>query len=413
MFSFHHVLPLFLVVLLPSPFCVGNLLNDTEILNLPILASSSSPKWVNVDYYGAKGDGSDDSQAFKKAWEVACAAKNGILWVPRNRVYLLKPTTFSGPCNSVSTVRIYGTIKASRNPSDYHKSAGHWLLFQNIRNFRVEGSGTIDGSGEIWWKNSCKINPNRPCKDAPTAVTFYGCNYLSVSGIRVQNPQQMHMVFEKCVNVNAWNLKVIAPETSPNTDGIHITDTQNIQVSKSTIKTGDDCISIVDGAANVRVMDIDCGPGHGISIGSLGKHNSRDLVSNVNVNGVRFSGTTNGVRIKTWQGGSGYAKDIVFQNIAMTNVKNPIIVDQNYCDQNKPCNTQWSAVQVENVRYINIKGSSASEEAITFDCSGSFPCKEITLQDIVLVRQSPETAPKASCQNVKLKKLGTVWPACS
>lgn len=48
----------------------------------------------------------------------------------------------------------------------------------------------------------------------------------------------MHVVFQKCVNVRASNLIVTAPEKSPNTDGIHVTDTQNIQIISSTIKTG-------------------------------------------------------------------------------------------------------------------------------------------------------------------------------
>lgn len=40
------------------------------------------------------------------------------------------------------------------------------------------------------------------------------------------------------------------------------------------------------------------------------------------------------------QGGSGYAKNIRFENIAMDNVANPIIIDQNYCDKKKPCGQQ-------------------------------------------------------------------------
>lgn len=40
------------------------------------------------------------------------------------------------------------------------------------------------------------------------------------------------------------------------------------------------------------------------------------------------------------QGGSGYAKNIKFLNIKMQNVTNPIIIDQNYCDQAEPCQEQ-------------------------------------------------------------------------
>lgn len=40
------------------------------------------------------------------------------------------------------------------------------------------------------------------------------------------------------------------------------------------------------------------------------------------------------------QGGSGTASNIKFQNIDMHDVTNPIIIDQNYCDQDKPCKEQ-------------------------------------------------------------------------
>ncbi|MCD7447668.1 hypothetical protein HAX54_032287, partial [Datura stramonium] len=103
---------------------------------------------------------------------------------------------------------------------------------------------------------------------------------------------------------------------------------------------GDDCISIVTGSQKVLATGITCGPGHGISIGSLGAGNSEAHVSDINVNGAKLSGTTNGLRIKTWQGGSGSASNIKFQNVVMNGVKNPIIIDQNYCDQETPCKDQ-------------------------------------------------------------------------
>jgi len=53
-----------------------------------------------------------------------------------------------------------------------------------------------------------------------------------------KDAQQMHVTFEGCFNVIASNLVIRAPGDSPNTDGIHVADTQNIVISNSDIGTG-------------------------------------------------------------------------------------------------------------------------------------------------------------------------------
>jgi polygalacturonase len=52
------------------------------------------------------------------------------------------------------------------------------------------------------------------------------------------NSQQIHMSVEDCTGVELAHLSISAPGTSPNTDGIHITHSKNVQVSDCTIKTG-------------------------------------------------------------------------------------------------------------------------------------------------------------------------------
>jgi polygalacturonase len=67
------------------------------------------------------------------------------------------------------------------------------------------------------------------------------------------------------------------------------------------IHAGDDCVSIQTGCSNVYIHNVNCGPGHGISIGGLGKDNTKAGVSNITVRDVVLHGTMTGVRIKTWQ----------------------------------------------------------------------------------------------------------------
>ncbi|PON34761.1 Glycoside hydrolase [Parasponia andersonii] len=363
----------------------------------------------NVDDFGAKRNGNDDTKAFKKAWKKVCSSNDPAFLVVPQKNYLVKPIKFEGPCKSNLTIQIHGTIEASDDRSDYNDR--HWLVFESVKDLVVEGGGTINGNGNTWWKHSCKINKSLPCKEAPTALTFQRCENLVVRNLTVKDSQQIQVTFNNCKKVKASNLTVTAPGDSPNTDGIHVTHTQDIEISNCVIGTGDDCISIVSGSRNVRARDITCGPGHGISIGSLGSENSEAHVSDVFVSKAKFFETTNGVRIKTWQGGSGTASNIRFQDIEMHNVHNPIIIDQNYCDRKKAWKEQSSAVQVKDVFYQNIKGTSSSKVAVKFDCSESFPCEGIVLHDVELHRERGDNA-RALCDNVELTNIGRVAPLC-
>ena len=76
----------------------------------------------------------------------------------------------------------------------------------------------------------------------------------------------------------------------------------------------------------------------GDSIGSLGWDLQEPGVQNLTVKSVAFRNSDNGVRIKTWaRSSNGFVKDVLFKNIAMSNVKNPILIDQEYCPNNQDC----------------------------------------------------------------------------
>lgn len=70
------------------------------------------------------------------------------------------------------------------------------------------------------------------------ALTFKNCTNLTLSSLRLLNAQQMHVNFQDCNGVEASKLLVVAPEKSPNTDGIHVTRTSNINILESEIRTG-------------------------------------------------------------------------------------------------------------------------------------------------------------------------------
>ncbi|KAK9078270.1 hypothetical protein SSX86_002327 [Deinandra increscens subsp. villosa] len=367
---------------------------------------------LNVKDYGAKGDGiGDDTKVFAEVWKMACSSKvESRIIIPDGSYCLVTPISLGGQCHSKVTLVISGSIVAPSNPGVWDGMDTHkWLYFHNVDHLTVEGGGIINGMGHKWWASSCKTDPKNPCRHAPTALTFHRCNNLVVKNIMIVNGQQMQIAFTTCDRVAVSHLSVFAPAASPNTDGIHISESTNVEVKDTTVRTGDDCISIVGNSSKVHVSRIVCGPGHGISIGSLGESGTCDQVYDVSVRGAFLSDTENGLRIKTWQGGSGFVRNVAFENVWMENVSNPIIIDQYYCDSDKPCPNKTCSVKVENISFVNIRGTSATKEAIVFACSDVYPCEGVYLEDVEIVSAFGGVT-TSSCWQVRGSTSGYVSP---
>ncbi|KAJ7559485.1 hypothetical protein O6H91_04G086900 [Diphasiastrum complanatum] len=368
---------------------------------------------VNVLSYGAVGDGvADDTQAFTSAWKAACAQSDSIIVVPAGLQFLIKPTTFLGPCASGLTFQILGTVIAPGDPSSWSgMNTKTWLVFDSLDGFSMNGGGTIDGRGKKWWTLSCRRDPTNACSSAPTAVLIRRGTSTTIENLTFQNSQQMHLEFLECNGVMASGITINTPCDSPNTDGIHLSFSQAVVIQNSLIGTGDDCISIQSGSANVRIKNVQCGPGHGISIGSLGEDGSVANVKDIILNGATLRGTTNGLRIKSWQGGQGSVSGVQYENVKMVNVANPIIIDQFYgCSKQQYCNNQTLAVQVNGISYRNIHGTSSTPVAVHFACSDTFPCKNLVLQNIDITYVSTKGAAASFCENAHGSSIGPIAP---
>ncbi|XP_074274440.1 polygalacturonase At1g48100 isoform X2 [Silene latifolia] len=384
---------------------------NVPIVEVPTPEIPTGESVFSVLNYGAVGDGTtDDTQAFQDAWEQACKVQSSTMLIPYGYQFLVGPISFSGPyCQKDIIFQVDGTIVAPTNAEAWSSDLMWWMDFTKLVGLTIQGKGTIDGSGSVWWNDASYEAPGDdetqmiiPLNDTilkhppipagsqlsgmssikPTAVRFYGSINVTVTGITIQNSPQCHLKFDNCVGVTVYSITISSPGDSPNTDGIHLQNSQNVLIHSSSLGCGDDCISIQSGCSNVYVHNVNCGPGHGISIGSLGRFNTRACVSNVTVRDVSMHGTMTGVRIKTWQGGSGSVQGILFSNIQMNQVQLPIVIDQYYCDKSQ-CRNETAAVAVSGVTYQNIKGTY-TVKPVHLACSDDLPCTDITLNTIQL-----------------------------
>lgn len=70
---------------------------------------------------------------------------------------------------------------------------------------------------------------------------------------------------------------------------------------------------------------------------------------------------------------------------------------------------QSLAVKVEDISFVGIKGTSATEEAIKFACSETFPCERLYLEDIQLVSYSGDST-RSFCWEAQGSCSGLVYP---
>ncbi|VFQ82267.1 unnamed protein product [Cuscuta campestris] len=388
----------------------------------------------NVLTYGAKGDETtDDTQAFEKAWADACKAEGSTLLVPSGHKFLVGQISLVGPCKTNMIFQLDGQISAPSVTSKTWGAGGtlQWLEFKNLNGFTITGQGTIDGKGSGWWSSSSSksssnsllmkddddhINYNNISfgglkipSTKPTALRFYGSQGVTVTGIQFINSPKAHLKFDSCTNVAVNKVKITSPETSPNTDGIHLQNTKGVTIQGSTIACGDDCISIQSGCSGVNINGVTCGPSHGISIGGLGKDKSKACVSNVTVTDSTIKTSLTAVRIKTWQGGSGSVSGVKFSNIQCQAVKTAIMIDQFYCDGNgNHCANQTSAVDVSDVSFQGIKGTY-TVKPVQLACSESLGCTGITLGGINLTPAGTAASPP-SCLDTYGQVTGATTP---
>ncbi|KAI9100905.1 hypothetical protein K1719_024029 [Acacia pycnantha] len=261
----------------------------------------AQPVIFDITKYGGAPNG-DLTSSLERAWKAACESTSASkVFVPKN-TYNLRQIELNGPCKAPIELHIEGNIVAPEDPNQFDADA-QWVRFGHVDSFTLSGGATFDGQGSTAWKkNNCHKTWN--CEKLSMNFGFNFMNNSIIRDITSKHSKHFHVNVLGCQNITFSKFSIEAPAESPNTDGIHIGRSTQVKILHSNIGTGDDCISLGDGSREVTVEDVTCGPGHGISVGSLGKYDYEEPVEGLIVKNCTFKNTDNGVRIKTWPGTS-------------------------------------------------------------------------------------------------------------
>ena len=308
----------------------------------PALAATGSTI-CNPRTYGAKGNGHTmDTSAIQHAIN-ACEAKGG------GTVLLTPGTYLSGPIvlksNITFDLKKGATLLGSPNFKDYpqiteFRAPGRQALVsaKDSNNIRIIGHGTINGNGYRWWKAARKIHNAGVVGNhftRPRLIVFDHCNHVLIQGITAENSGMWQIVPYYSNYVTIRNIRVLAPANSPNTDAMDPFSSQHVLIEHVYANVGDDDVAIKSGLPNstndrpsryITVKDCTFIHGHGLSIGSEIAGGAQHILAE----NITFDGTGNGIRIKASRDRGNDVSDIVYKNIHMKNVRNPLIVNEYY-----------------------------------------------------------------------------------
>jgi len=314
------------------------------LLLLMSLSAVGAVRVCNVRQYGAVGDGlTKDTAAIQKAID-ACADGEG------GTVRLDGGTFLSAPIvlRSHTTLDIAaGTILlGSADHADYaakveFRSPGRQSLVSatGATDVAITGGGTIDGNGESWWVEARRYKDSGILGSEhtrPRLVVFDHCKHVRVEGVTIQNSPMWQLVPYASDDVTIRNIRVLAPAKAPNTDGIDPFSSSNVVIDHVYLDVGDDDIAVKSGAINspggdlpsknVRITNVDCVHGHGLSIGS----ELAGGAQNISVEHAHLHETDNGIRVKANRDRGNDVSDISFRDILMDEVKIALIISEYY-----------------------------------------------------------------------------------
>jgi polygalacturonase len=335
-------------------------------------------KKFNVKDFGAVGDGKTwDTEAFNKALAEVQKQGGGTLIVPKGD-YLIKPIKLVSALNF--HIEEGAVLHAPRTFTEWGEPEPETLASQadadaktvktqpliggsGLHDLAITGTGAIDGNGSIWWPmvlrnlRGAPAGEHRYIYPRTHMVIISNVQRMLVQDITLRNSPMFHLVPTRVTDLTIERVKVKSPENAPNTDAIDPGECTNVLIRDCDLDTGDDNVAIKTGGTNILIEDMHIKHGHGISIGS----GTTGGVHGMLVRNCTFDGTDNGLRIKSMIGAGGLVEDIHFTNIQMKNMRDAIVLDLLYTDNNRP-DFKGDPTKIPTIRNVlieNVKIESA------------------------------------------------------
>lgn len=306
-----------------------------------------------------------------------------------NNAFLIQPLTL--PSGVTLLVDAEVTVFTSLNRGDYpcpsssssdctpiitvSPGSGSGIMGYGIIDGR--GGNSLNGETVSWWTQT-------PLDPRPRMIQLVNADNFTLYKITLQNSPKFH-VFGTGNFLTVWDVKITAPTTSPNTDGIDPSGSHDITITNSFISDGDDHIAIKAGVghvSNVTISNNRLYQGHGVSIGSETNAGAENVLVTDFVMDGAVALNQNVIRIKTDSSKGGEVKNITYQNICARNPGHPLVFNPFNSSSTGTLFPNVHDIVVHNMHVLNRQNSS-TVEGYSNSSGVNFPLG-ITLNNVAL-----------------------------
>lgn len=308
-----------------------------------VLSAAAADRRFLITDFGAKGDGATlNTKAIQSAIEHCATNGGGVVVIPAGT--FVSGSIFLRPGVNFA-VEKGAVLKGSQDTNDYPwintRIAGLEMKWpaalvnaSNVTGLELGGEGTIDGSGERWWKEYWAARARE--KDGldphfkaprPRLVHLFGAREVAVRDLHLKDSAFWNLQLTYCDGVTVSNLNIRAPHEpvkAASSDGIDVDSSRNVLIEGCDIECDDDAICLKAGrdADGLRVnrptenvVVRNCRVGHAAGLVVIGSETSGGI-RHVRVANCRAeAGCGEIVRFKTRVGRGGVVEDIVYENI--------------------------------------------------------------------------------------------------
>jgi polygalacturonase/sugar lactone lactonase YvrE len=297
-------------------------------------------------------------------------------------------------------------------------------------NVGIMGFGKLDGrggdplinafpasfAGQSWWGLSSIANGGGNQQNPRFVQMDGGSSNITLYKITLRNSPLFHVSTTGAVsNFTAWDIKIITPTSSRNTDGIDPGNAQNFTITRSWISDGDDNVAVgaagtTSPAANISVTDNRLFAGHGESIGSYTQAGVSNVLFDSNMlsgNGTAGAGSSvnntadsnsTGLRIKSGYDRGGVVTNIQYSNSCFQDHKAEIVFSPNYEATTGSANPNLENILMQNLTFL----TEGTNQFTGTNNNGTFLPLGITLDNVTFPNTYPSSEFSPAPTNVSM-----------